>query len=87
MFLQPRLSYEVEYSYMNKLRDEVLPVLRKYSVKRASLFGSVARGEVRKDSDIDLLVKFKGRRSLLDLAGFKIEPEEKLKRELEFLRL
>ena len=31
------------------------------------------------ESDIDLLVEFKGKKSLLDLAGLKLELEEKLK--------
>lgn len=70
---------------IEEIRDAVLPVLRKYGVKRASLFGSVVRGEMSEDSDIDLLVEFEGRKSLLDLAGLKIELEEKLKRDVDVL--
>ena len=36
-------------------------ICRKYKVKKMSLFGSGARGELRPDSDIDLLVEFKPR--------------------------
>jgi uncharacterized protein len=32
--------------------------LRKRSVKNLSIFGSVARGEARKTSDVDILVEF-----------------------------
>lgn len=39
---------------------EVLQVLRQYDVKRAQLFGSAARGELRPDSDIDLLIECNG---------------------------
>ncbi len=70
---------------IEEIRDAVIPVLRKYGVKRASLFGSVVRGEMSEDSDIDLLVEFEGRKSLLDLAGLKIELEEKLKRDVDVL--
>lgn len=35
--------------------------LEKLGVKSLSLFGSVARGEERPDSDVDILVEFKGR--------------------------
>jgi predicted nucleotidyltransferase len=35
--------------------------LTKLGVKSLSLFGSVARGEERKNSDVDILVEFKGR--------------------------
>ena len=34
-------------------------ICRKYGVKKMSLFGSAARGELRPDSDVDLLVEFK----------------------------
>ena len=33
-------------------------ILRKYTVRRIGLFGSYARGEQRKHSDIDFLVEF-----------------------------
>ncbi len=35
--------------------------LEKLGVKSLSLFGSVARGEERSDSDVDILVEFRGR--------------------------
>ena len=35
--------------------------LTKLGVKSLSIFGSVARGEARPDSDVDILVEFKGR--------------------------
>jgi len=37
---------------------EVADVCRAYHVRRLSLFGSAARGELRPDSDIDLLVEY-----------------------------
>jgi hypothetical protein len=46
-------------------RDEVIarlkqaePALRARGIRRAAVFGSVARGEDRPDSDIDVLVEF-----------------------------
>ena len=41
-----------------RLRNEILPVLEPYGVKRVALFGSVVRGEQTKKSDIDILVDF-----------------------------
>ena len=35
----------------------VAPVLKKYGVKAASVFGSVARGDAGPDSDVDMVVK------------------------------
>ncbi len=68
-----------------EIREEVLPVLRSYDVVRAAIFGSFARGEDREGSDIDLLVEFKGEKSLLDLAGLKLALEELLKRKVDVL--
>jgi len=70
---------------IEKIKSEILPVLRKHGVRRASLFGSISRGEETEKSDIDILVEFEGRKSLLDLAGLKIELEEKLKRRVDVL--
>ena len=70
---------------IEEIKEMILPVLRKYNVKKASLFGSIVRGEDTKESDIDILVEFEGRKSLLDLAGLKIELEEKLKRKVDVL--
>ena len=38
--------------------DEIAQICRRYGVKRLSLFGSAARGELRSGSDVDLLVEF-----------------------------
>ncbi|MCI0475142.1 MAG: nucleotidyltransferase family protein [Anaerolineales bacterium] len=35
-----------------------MPILEPYGIKRIALFGSVARGEASKKSDIDILVDF-----------------------------
>ena len=56
--------------------ERIIDILRKNGVKRASFFGSIVRGEMTEDSDVDLLVEFEGRRSLLDLAHLKNELED-----------
>ncbi len=43
---------------IKKIKEIIRPILLKYYVKRAVIFGSFARGEQRKDSDLDLLVEF-----------------------------
>lgn len=60
-----------------------LPILKKNGVIKAGIFGSYARGEQKKGSDVDMLIKFKGRKSLLDLVGLQIELEEKLNRKVD----
>ena len=69
----------------DEIKDVIIKVLGQYGVKRAGLFGSIVRGEATKESDIDLLIEFEGKKSLLDLAGLKIELEEQLKRGVDVL--
>jgi uncharacterized protein len=38
---------------------ELAAICRRYKIRKMSLFGSAARGELRADSDVDLLVEFK----------------------------
>ncbi len=49
------------------------PALRARGVRRAALFGSVARGDNRPDSDIDILVEIdpEAHITVLDYAGLK----------------
>jgi predicted nucleotidyltransferase len=68
---------------VRELKKKITPVLKKNNVKKLSVFGSAARGEEKKGSDIDLLVRFKGQRGLTDLVGLKIELEGKLNRKVD----
>lgn len=70
---------------VNKIGQKILPVLRRYDVVRAALFGSFARGDNKRNSDIDILVKFKGNKSLLDLSALKISLEALLKTDVDIL--
>ena len=63
----------------------ILPILKKYNVSRAGIFGSMARGEADEDSDLDLLVELPRDLSLLDLVGLKLELEETLCRKVDVL--
>ena len=71
--------------HIDQIRKRILPTLRQYDVKRAAIFGSFARGKAKKRSDIDLLVEFKGQKSLLDLAALKIALEKLLKTKVDVL--
>ncbi len=56
-------------------RAALLQIAASYGVTNVRVFGSVARGEARPDSDIDLMVDFPPDFSLLDLAGLLNELE------------
>lgn len=42
------------FPYMKDITDNIIPVLKKYGVKKAALFGSYARGDFDDQSDIEL---------------------------------
>jgi predicted nucleotidyltransferase len=59
--------------------SEIAAICRRYQVKELALFGSAARGELRPDSDIDLLVEF--------LPGAEVDLVEHLAAERELSEL
>ncbi|PAV05472.1 nucleotidyltransferase family protein [Methanobacterium bryantii] len=67
------------------VKRKILPILEQYEVKKAGLFGSVVRGELREDSDIDILVEIEKDISLLDFVDLKLEIEEKLGRKVDLV--
>lgn len=68
---------------MQPVREKIIGILRRNDVRKASFFGSIVRGEMTDQSDVDLLVEFEGRKSLLDLSGLKIELEDALGRKVD----
>jgi len=55
--------------------DELRAVLLRNGVKKASVFGSYARGEATPESDLDLLVELADGKNYLDLGGLQYELE------------
>ena len=70
---------------IEEIKRKILPILQRYGVKRAGLFGSCVRGEVKEDSDIDILVEIEADISLLDFVGIKIELEYALERKVDLV--
>lgn len=66
-----------------KLKSDIEPVMRRRGVVRAGVFGSVARGEDKPDSDVDFLVEFEKGRTLLDLSGLRLDLIDVLGREVD----
>ncbi|KAF5411304.1 MAG: hypothetical protein C5S38_09580 [Candidatus Methanophagaceae archaeon] len=52
---------------------KVVSILERYGAKKIAIFGSYARDEAKTESDIDILVEFSERKSLLDLVGIEQE--------------
>jgi len=65
------------------LAKRAIPVLERYGVLRAGIFGSYARGEAGPDSDLDLLVELPEGSSLLDLVGLQQDLSDELELRVE----
>lgn len=62
---------------LDEIKQKIRPILQKYGIKKAGVFGSAARGEAQ-TNDIDLLVKIDKKISLLDFVGIQQELEDEL---------
>jgi len=65
--------------------QRLIEICRKNDVATAGVFGSMARGVSGADSDVDLLVRFSKRTSLLALVRFERELSEALGRRVDVL--
>ncbi|HLD81311.1 MAG TPA: nucleotidyltransferase domain-containing protein [archaeon] len=70
---------------VSDLRNKIIPVLKKNGVKKAALFGSTARGEAKKGSDVDILVQLGRKESLFDVIRLKLALEKKLKKGVDLV--
>jgi hypothetical protein len=64
-------------------RDQILAIAERHGASNVRVFGSVARGEARPDSDVDILVDLELGRSLFDHAQLQIDLEALLGRKVD----
>ncbi|TVR15233.1 MAG: hypothetical protein EA391_11145 [Balneolaceae bacterium] len=64
-------------SNLENIKKKIRPILKKYGIKKAGIFGSSARGETVVN-DLDLLVKIDKKISLLEFIGIQQELEDEL---------
>jgi predicted nucleotidyltransferase len=69
---------------IDDIKPKIIAVLKKNNIKRAGIFGSYARGEQRKNSDIDIVIEpvsgmgFK-------FAGIELELEKSLRKKVDLV--
>ena len=67
------------------IRLLLLPVAKQFAIQKITLFGSYARGEATKDSDVDLLIEGGNIRGLSDYMELKDQIEKKLGKKADLL--
>jgi predicted nucleotidyltransferase len=64
-------------------RSDILRLAERHGARNVRVFGSVARGDARPESDVDLLVDLEEGRSLLDHAQLQVDLELLLNRKVD----
>ena len=70
---------------IEEIKQKITPILDRYSVKQADVFGSVARGEAKNDSDVDILVEFGKTPSLVRFIKMENELKEILDKDVDLV--
>lgn len=64
-------------------RQEILAIAAKHGARNVRILGSVARGEARPESDLDILVEMEPGTSLLDHVAIMQDLEDLLERKVD----
>ena len=68
-----------------RIKKMANPIMKSFGVSKSFLFGSYARNESKKRSDIDFLIEFGKKKSLLDLVALKIKLEKAFKKKVDLV--
>jgi predicted nucleotidyltransferase len=70
---------------LNRLHDRRREISDRFAVDNLGLFGSAARDKLRDDSDVDVLVSFRGRATFDGYMGLKSYLEELFGRKVDLV--
>ncbi len=66
-------------------RDTILALAQKRGAFNVRVFGSVARGEAREDSDVDFIANFQDDKDIFDIIGFWLDLKKCLERDVDLI--
>ena len=72
---------------IKQIKERIKPVIEKYGIKDVYLFGSYARGEANRDSDVDIYCDSGNAESLFDEAGLIQDFEEALGKKVDVVTI
>ena len=68
---------------IKEIKEMIYDILKKYGIEKAYIFGSYARGEANKQSDVDIMIKKGNLKTLLQLSALAYEIEQILKKQID----
>jgi len=71
---------------IEEIKQKITPILSRYGVKRAAVFGSVALKKARPDSDVDILIELDEPLGLFKLARLNYTLEDALGKKVDLVK-
>ena len=79
-----KFNLAIKNKAIEKIKPLIIKILRKNKIKKAGVFGSYARGDAKKDSDIDIIIE-PAKNMGFKFVGLEIELSNKLKRKVDLV--
>ena len=70
---------------IEKIKEKIIPILKKHKAIKAGIFGSYARGDYKEKNDIDILMELNKNLSLDEVIMIKIDLEKVLKKKVDLV--
>jgi hypothetical protein len=70
---------------IEKYKELILPVLKRYFIQRAAIFGSLAKNNLKAGSDVDLLIETGKDFTLFKMLALEQEISDITKRRVDFV--
>jgi len=72
---------------LRRRRVELLGIAETHGARNVRVFGSVARGDARPDSDVDFVLELEPGRTMLDLSGLILDLQDALGRKVNVVEI
>ena len=70
---------------LEQYQQLILPVLKRYFIKRVAIFGSFAKGNINANSDVDLLIEPDKDFTIFKMLRLEVEISELIKRKVDLV--
>ena len=70
---------------LEEIKRKLIPILRKNKVTKAGIFGSYARGEQSRKSDVDILIEINDSVGLIEFIKLKMAIQELLRKKVDLV--